>query len=164
MDGDGDLDAVVTNYEQGNRVWFNDGMGTFTDSGQSMGTFKSFGICLGDLDGDGDLDACEANYGQAAAEWINDIQPTPTPTHTPEPTATPTPTPPCFHTGDVNFSGGLTATDAQLAFFIVLGTFTPTWDEWCAADCNGSGSVTAADAQQIFYSVMGTDTCADPLN
>jgi hypothetical protein len=33
VDGDGDLDAVVANSGQHNRVWRNDGSGTFTDSG-----------------------------------------------------------------------------------------------------------------------------------
>ena len=36
VDGDGDLDAYVANYDQGNRLWFNDGSGTFTDSGQNL--------------------------------------------------------------------------------------------------------------------------------
>jgi len=33
LDGDGDLDAWVANLSQANRVWLNDGSGTFTDSG-----------------------------------------------------------------------------------------------------------------------------------
>jgi hypothetical protein len=57
VDGDGDLDALVANYEQANRVWLNNGSGTFSDSGQSLGSSKSVGAALGDVDGDGDLDA-----------------------------------------------------------------------------------------------------------
>ena len=37
LDGDGDLDAMVGNYNQLNHVWTNDGLGTFTDSGQKLG-------------------------------------------------------------------------------------------------------------------------------
>ncbi len=92
--------------------------------------------------------------------------PTPTPTATAEPTSTPTPTPtpeppPCLNHGDVNLDGELTAADAQLAFQIVLGTFTPTYEQECAADCNGDGIVTATDAQLIFLTVLGTATCVD---
>ena len=37
VDADGDLDAVVANLFQGNRVWRNDGSGNFTDSGPELG-------------------------------------------------------------------------------------------------------------------------------
>ncbi len=70
---------------------------------------------------------------------------------------------PCVNHGDVNLDGQLTAADAQLAFFIVLGTYSPSYEEECAADCNGDGSVTAADAQAIFLTVLGSGTCVDPL-
>ena len=41
LDGDGDLDAMVANYDQPNTVWTNDGSGTFTDSGQALGSSDS---------------------------------------------------------------------------------------------------------------------------
>ncbi|HPQ40191.1 MAG TPA: dockerin type I repeat-containing protein, partial [bacterium] len=90
------------------------------------------------------------------------------PTFTPEPTWQPpptvTPTPPCIHHGDVNFSGTLTAADAQMIFNIVLGLITPTAQELCAADCNGGGTVTAGDSQTVFYKVLGIGAgCVDPL-
>ncbi len=69
----------------------------------------------------------------------------------------------CINHGDVNLDGQITAADAQLAFFIVLGTHIPTFEEECAADCNGDGIVTAADAQAIFLTVLGSGTCVDPL-
>ncbi len=70
----------------------------------------------------------------------------------------------CSHTGDVSLDGNLTAGDAQLAFFIVLGLYTPNELESCAADCNGSGTITAADAQQIFFAVLGgVEECVDAL-
>lgn len=67
----------------------------------------------------------------------------------------------CIHDGDVNSSGGLSAADAQLAFYYVLGMQTPTFEEECAADCNSSGRVTAADAQAIFFAVLGIGSCVD---
>jgi len=75
IDGDGDLDALVTNnfVGQANKVWLNDGTGTFTDSGQSLGSSSSVGVELGDLDCDGDLDAFITNYSsEANAVWLND--------------------------------------------------------------------------------------------
>ncbi|HPQ42543.1 MAG TPA: dockerin type I repeat-containing protein, partial [bacterium] len=73
--------------------------------------------------------------------------------------------PACVHHGDVNFSGGLTAADAQMVFNIVLGLITPTFEEECAADCNNSGSITAGDSQTIFYAVLGIGSgCVDPIN
>ena len=42
LDGDGDLDAFVTNYPlQANKVWLNDGNGNFSDNGQSLGSLSS---------------------------------------------------------------------------------------------------------------------------
>jgi hypothetical protein len=80
LDGDGDLDAFVANGEGlepwANKVWFNDGSGIFTDSGQDLGSGASRGVRLGDVDGDGDFDAFVANSQYEAAEpdriWLND--------------------------------------------------------------------------------------------
>jgi hypothetical protein len=77
LDGDGDLDAWVANYNQPNRVWINQGgvqgglVGNFADSFQELGNFLSRAVSLGDLDGDGDLDAWVANLNQANRVWIN---------------------------------------------------------------------------------------------
>ena len=72
VDGDGDLDAFVTNFGQPNKVWRNNG-GNFTDSGQNLGSSYSTDAALGDVDGDGDLDAFVANsLGQANKVWRND--------------------------------------------------------------------------------------------
>jgi uncharacterized repeat protein (TIGR01451 family) len=71
VDGDSDLDALVTNYwNQANKVWLNNGMGIFNDSGQSLGSGFSNNVSLGDLDGDGDLDAFIARNGSSRI-WLN---------------------------------------------------------------------------------------------
>ena len=58
LDGDGDLDAWVTNDRDPSQVWLNDGSGRFTDSGQEIGGGDPLGpVMLGDMDKDGDLDA-----------------------------------------------------------------------------------------------------------
>ncbi|MBN1295370.1 hypothetical protein JXA80_01230 [bacterium] len=76
---------------------------------------------------------------------------------------TPTPYQTCIHDGDVNLDGSITAGDAQMAFMIALGAYSPTEEQRCAADCSGDDMVTAGDAQQIFLAALGTGSCADPL-
>lgn len=66
----------------------------------------------------------------------------------------------CIHDGDSDRNGVITAADAQLAFLITLGLYSPTMTESCSADCNGNGEVTAGDAQAIFFVVLGMGTCA----
>ena len=70
LDGDHDLDAFVANGYQPNDVWFNDGSGTFIDSGQALGDSSARSVAIGDLDGDGALDAFVGNYG-ANKVWLN---------------------------------------------------------------------------------------------
>lgn len=77
VDGDGDVDAFVANgfntSNQSNRVWFNDGAGSFIDSGQDLGGGTSRKIDMADLDGDGDLDVMVANIqNQGNRVWLND--------------------------------------------------------------------------------------------
>ena len=77
LDGDGDLDAFVTVTEiMAFQVWFNDGAGVFSNSGQSLPSSNAQKVDLGDLDGDGDLDAFMVNTGtsdEGAGNtiWIN---------------------------------------------------------------------------------------------
>jgi hypothetical protein len=78
LDGDGDLDFVEANganpggFTQPNRVWMNDGLGSFTDSGQLLENLSTGSIALGDLDNDGDLDLIEGNYNGPNFAWFND--------------------------------------------------------------------------------------------
>ena len=78
LDGDGDLDAWISNRVSmaPDTVWFNDGNGGFTDSGQRLGQSVSMNTALGDIDGDGDLDAFVANSDWSPSGpnivWLND--------------------------------------------------------------------------------------------
>ena len=76
VDGDGDLDAYVTNSGPNNHgpdeVWLNDGSGSFADSGQRIGDYNSREVVLGDLDGDGDLDAFVINSVDGDRVYLND--------------------------------------------------------------------------------------------
>ncbi len=82
LDGDGDLDAYVGGYAvsmfdpvgQPNKIWLNDGSGTFVDSGQNLGSSTSVDIDLKDLDGDDALDAFVSNIYYSSFEkiWLND--------------------------------------------------------------------------------------------
>ncbi|MGI8603628.1 MAG: FG-GAP-like repeat-containing protein [Verrucomicrobiales bacterium] len=59
VDGDADLDIFVTNYEASNRLWLNDGTGSFADVSVKAGidfSGASHTPYFGDFDGDGDLD------------------------------------------------------------------------------------------------------------
>ena len=78
VDGDGDIDVFVSNYQhpdavspETNTLWLNNGSGQFSDSGQTFsGATKSE---FGDLDGDGDVDLIIASSAFHDAEvWLND--------------------------------------------------------------------------------------------
>jgi hypothetical protein len=79
VNGDGSLDAVLAitrpsgYFTAPNEVWFNNGSGVFSDSGQRLGVASTNQAVLGDLDGDGDLDVFFTNLNKIENEvWLND--------------------------------------------------------------------------------------------
>jgi len=72
VDRDGDLDAVVANFDAGAIVWLNDGAGRFTGSGQRLGTGLYESVALADLDGDGALDVLLGSWDLPVAVWWNE--------------------------------------------------------------------------------------------
>lgn len=72
VDGDGDLDLVVANYNQANMIYLNTGSGVFNTSVALVGNRSSTDVALGDIDQDGDLDLIVANNNQANRVFNND--------------------------------------------------------------------------------------------
>jgi hypothetical protein len=82
LNGSGFVDAFIvsgqstnadgsTSRNTPNTVWFNDGDGRFSDSGQRLGQAESMAVAVGDLNGNGFLDAVVGNRG-ADEVWLND--------------------------------------------------------------------------------------------
>jgi hypothetical protein len=66
LDGDGDLDLLVTSMGGPNACFFNDGKGRFTNVTAAAGLVSKLGstsMALADIDGNGTLDLYVANYG-----------------------------------------------------------------------------------------------------
>ena len=71
LDGDGDLDAFLTDRDGGEQVWLNNGIGEFTRTNQSLGSSFSVYAELADIDNDGDIDSVVAAGGTIDV-WLND--------------------------------------------------------------------------------------------
>ena len=76
IDGDLQLDLVAANGSPGgsapNRIWTNDGLGTFTDSTIVLGGGDTREILVFDIDADTDLDIVELNFNQPDLVWKGD--------------------------------------------------------------------------------------------
>jgi hypothetical protein len=65
IDGDGNLDLIVTSLESTNRCFLNNGKGKFSEVSTQVGFNTNLGstsIALADMDNDGDLDLYITNY------------------------------------------------------------------------------------------------------
>ncbi len=77
LDLDGDLDFIAArlDYSAGgapNRVYLNDGTGTFVETADELGLANTKDIALLDVDRDGDLDLFSANAAAPNALYLND--------------------------------------------------------------------------------------------
>ena len=71
IDGDGDLDLLVTTLGGPHFCFLNDGLGNFTDVTNSSGLMANTGAtsqALADIDGDGDLDLYVTNYKKSTVK------------------------------------------------------------------------------------------------
>ena len=87
FDEDGDMDVYVSNYrQQPNRLWRNDGTGSFTDVAAAYGVAgdsppvapslntygHTIGSCWGDLDNDGHFDLFVGNFNHHDSRWSDE--------------------------------------------------------------------------------------------
>ena len=78
IDGDGDVDIIMGNDLQPNRLYLNNGAGVFSDGGSiSFDGNPTRALVTGDLDCDGDLDLIAGNDGQSNRIYLNNGTPAP---------------------------------------------------------------------------------------
>jgi len=72
VDGDADLDLLVTSLDKKNNLYLNNGKGHFTlDKNSGLGSSRgATSIALADIDGDGDLDLYITNYRRKSARDV----------------------------------------------------------------------------------------------
>ncbi len=74
LDADGDLDVLLGNLRQQNRLFLNDGTGTLSDASTSAmpaNNDDTYSIILGDFDGDGDADIASGNAKPRNRIYLN---------------------------------------------------------------------------------------------
>ena len=75
VDNDGDLDIVVGNYQQANRLYLNNGtvkpFAWVIGSNITADAHNTISLSLNDMDNDGDLDLVAGNVGQANRLYLN---------------------------------------------------------------------------------------------
>jgi len=72
IDGDGDVDIFIPQYQGNNLIWYNDGAANFTGQIFEATTERSRAANLEDFDGDGDIDVYVINYSnQQNRLWLN---------------------------------------------------------------------------------------------
>ena len=71
LDGDGDLDVVITSGST--RVGLNDGSGNFTFTSQTFNGGSGRSLSLGDLDDDGDVDVLVGNEGGSSNQMLTNL-------------------------------------------------------------------------------------------
>jgi hypothetical protein len=73
LDGDGDQDIFASTDNSGTaKVYLNNGLGTFTDTLQSLPVVSGWGVTLADWDLDGDPDAFTGEMSAPDRLWLND--------------------------------------------------------------------------------------------
>ena len=72
VDGDGDLDILVTQIQGASRIYLNDGNGGFSIDPDAVPISEGGAGELGDLDGDGDLDIFIAGEFDGSKVYLND--------------------------------------------------------------------------------------------
>lgn len=75
LDGDGDLDLIVTNGDRRQsfptRILYNDGSGKFKFGDQNLTPVYAGRVGVGDLNGDNHLDVVLTSYNQPNEVWLN---------------------------------------------------------------------------------------------
>lgn len=74
LDGDGDIDAVISVYGGPSRILLGDGQGGFQLAEAELSMTRTMTVGLCDLDADGDMDAFFTNEGSPDQVWLNDGQ------------------------------------------------------------------------------------------
>ncbi len=72
LDSDGDLDLVIGNETTPNRLYLNQGSGSFSESDLGSAIDPTYAFAAADVDGDGDLDLLSANWGAPNRVYLND--------------------------------------------------------------------------------------------